>query len=589
MFNPYREWLGIPENQLPANYYRLLGLETFESDVSAISNAADRVMLYVRTFQSGRRSAESQKLLNELSAARVCLLNAQSKAQYDAQLRAEMGPAPTASAPIAMGTPVGTPMGRAVGTPVGRAAGIPSGHPAGPSGNQAPIQTEFTQFQKNASFTSKKRSRKEKEKSQTGMLIAIAGGIAAVLCFFVLFSGGSSQPQPVNDQPQSENEQAGSLTQATASIPQNAQEPETKAEEKPVTQTEILSETAPQTEIPTETESAKTKISSKARTEKVKRAKPVAEAANSEMREIPNLPKDFPRFLVSGSNDGEIRFWNPRQGTCEFTFEGKQKQLIRRVKFSPDGKFVVTAGKDPLVRVWDPKTGELLQTLEKHRQQVNDLAFTRDGKKLLTVSLDQAFGIWNTETWELLDSFRISGRTPWVGDWSPDGTRFVAGYADGGIVLWDAESGEKLLEFKGHSNSVETIRFSPDGTRFISSASDQLLRSWDPETGEMLESAPMPGCVKQIDFSSDGQKLIYCGRFPKVFVVKSDSLRTVLLEFDALGQPNETVLFSPDDHFAVLTCQNGVIRIFDLKTGQSCAEFHGHSSSVWSADLGNSD
>ena len=86
-FNPYIEWLGIPEHQLPPTHYRLLGVETYESNTTVISNAADRAMLFIRTFQTGPHSAESQRVLNEISAARVCLLNKKKKAEYDESLR----------------------------------------------------------------------------------------------------------------------------------------------------------------------------------------------------------------------------------------------------------------------------------------------------------------------------------------------------------------------------------------------------------------------------------------------------------------------------------------------------------------------
>lgn len=89
-FDPYLHWLGIRDPQRPPNHYRLLGVELFESDPEVISNAADRQMAHVRTFQTGRHSAESQKLLNELAGAKVCLLHPEKKAAYDAQLRAEL-------------------------------------------------------------------------------------------------------------------------------------------------------------------------------------------------------------------------------------------------------------------------------------------------------------------------------------------------------------------------------------------------------------------------------------------------------------------------------------------------------------------
>ncbi len=89
-FDPYRKWLGIPKREQPPNHYRLLALDWFEDDPEVIEAAADRQMAHVRTYQSGRHAEDSQRVLNELSAARVCLLNPEKKAAYDAQLRAKL-------------------------------------------------------------------------------------------------------------------------------------------------------------------------------------------------------------------------------------------------------------------------------------------------------------------------------------------------------------------------------------------------------------------------------------------------------------------------------------------------------------------
>jgi hypothetical protein len=116
-FDPYYKWLGIaPKDQSP-NHYRLLGVDLFEADPETITNAADRQMAHVRTFQTGPHSALSQKLLNEISAARVCLLNPAKKAVYDAKLRAkEVSPpveAPRAVPPVAPPLPVARPVATA--------------------------------------------------------------------------------------------------------------------------------------------------------------------------------------------------------------------------------------------------------------------------------------------------------------------------------------------------------------------------------------------------------------------------------------------------------------------------------------------
>ena len=86
-FDAYYKWLGIPPEEQPADHYRLLAIARFESDPDVIDGAADRQMAHVRTFQTGQHSALSQKILNELAAARLCLLTPEKKASYDSGLR----------------------------------------------------------------------------------------------------------------------------------------------------------------------------------------------------------------------------------------------------------------------------------------------------------------------------------------------------------------------------------------------------------------------------------------------------------------------------------------------------------------------
>lgn len=85
-FDPYHKWLGIPSWEQPANHYRLLGLTLFESDADVIETAGDQRMAHLRTFQVGAHAADCQKLLNELAAARLCLLTPERKSAYDDEL-----------------------------------------------------------------------------------------------------------------------------------------------------------------------------------------------------------------------------------------------------------------------------------------------------------------------------------------------------------------------------------------------------------------------------------------------------------------------------------------------------------------------
>ena len=90
-FDPYHKWLGIPPRDQPADHYRLLGVERFEDDSDVLSLAADQRMHFLRSFQNGERAKLSQQLLNEIAAARVCLLDEKKKAAYDANLKQKPG------------------------------------------------------------------------------------------------------------------------------------------------------------------------------------------------------------------------------------------------------------------------------------------------------------------------------------------------------------------------------------------------------------------------------------------------------------------------------------------------------------------
>lgn len=84
----YQLCLGIPEEQCPPDHYQLLGLRAFESDPQLIAAAADRRMQLLREQQLGRYRRESQRLLNEVAEARICLLSPDEKIVYDRGLAA---------------------------------------------------------------------------------------------------------------------------------------------------------------------------------------------------------------------------------------------------------------------------------------------------------------------------------------------------------------------------------------------------------------------------------------------------------------------------------------------------------------------
>ncbi|MGB6042608.1 MAG: hypothetical protein WBF93_05565 [Pirellulales bacterium] len=106
-FDPYLQWLDIPQTEQPPNYYRLLGIPLFESDVTVISTAADAQLLNLRQRQRGIYAQEAARLMNEVATARRCLSEAVSKAAYYAGVQSGLQRAqPLAARSVASVVPI---------------------------------------------------------------------------------------------------------------------------------------------------------------------------------------------------------------------------------------------------------------------------------------------------------------------------------------------------------------------------------------------------------------------------------------------------------------------------------------------------
>jgi len=89
-YDAYHLWLGIPPEEQPPSHYRLLGLRLFEENTEVIRNAADRQRSQVKRLGVNQFQQIGQELLNEIEAAKICLLRPEKRQVYDEQLRNEL-------------------------------------------------------------------------------------------------------------------------------------------------------------------------------------------------------------------------------------------------------------------------------------------------------------------------------------------------------------------------------------------------------------------------------------------------------------------------------------------------------------------
>lgn len=91
-FDPYHKWLGISAKDQPPNYYRLLGIDLFESDPEVIVATFNRQRAHLLTYQNGPYKDHAQRILQEVIAARSCLSDPLARQAYDQQLQMTAAP-----------------------------------------------------------------------------------------------------------------------------------------------------------------------------------------------------------------------------------------------------------------------------------------------------------------------------------------------------------------------------------------------------------------------------------------------------------------------------------------------------------------
>lgn len=91
-FDPYDRWFNIPPGEQPPDHYRLLGIDRFESETAVINEAAEQRVAFLHDVATGPQVAMTQRLLNEVAAARLCLTDPEKKSAYDAKLKQPPAP-----------------------------------------------------------------------------------------------------------------------------------------------------------------------------------------------------------------------------------------------------------------------------------------------------------------------------------------------------------------------------------------------------------------------------------------------------------------------------------------------------------------
>ena len=88
----------------------------------------------------------------------------------------------------------------------------------------------------------------------------------------------------------------------------------------------------------------------------------------------------------------DLWIWNAQSGLRSLTHSAGEEEP----KWSPNGKWIASAGEDNTVRVWSAEDGTLLQTLQESQQPLLDVAFSPDSR-FIAASSDKQVLTWQQQ------------------------------------------------------------------------------------------------------------------------------------------------------------------------------------------------
>jgi WD40 repeat protein len=277
--------------------------------------------------------------------------------------------------------------------------------------------------------------------------------------------------------------------------------------------------------------------------------------------------------------------WDLQDGTRLWKHRGN---FVRCLRVSQDGEFVAMGTAAQRVMLMNIRTGEVVESLEGHADDIDGLAFHPGGGLLASADRAGVIRLWRLDVDEadtksvegltMLDQsdipwprcFRAHSDRAWSLDFSPDGDRLLSCSKDGTVKVWARRPPQ--MERPRETGDLVDLVFTRSGEEVLVCETNRI-RLWTRGTGQQdIFGTGIAAEMSSVAISPDG-RTVACGDLHgQVYLwdrVQGKVVRTVSMHDDHVDR----IRFGPDGGMMLTSSWDGTAKLWRVDSCEELATF----------------
>jgi len=254
---------------------------------------------------------------------------------------------------------------------------------------------------------------------------------------------------------------------------------------------------------------------------------------------------------------------------------------ILDVKFTKNGRYVLTCGQDRTVRLWNPT--RLDPAIPSQRRCA--YAFANDEGMYGSVPVDALPQALPISTYHAQHMYEVSSVA------IDDGNKCVISSSNKAVFVSDVMTSKLLRRFDGHEGRVNSVACNADASVVLSGSYDGTVKCWDVRNNsnsstpiQVLDEAT--DSVTSVFVTNDQYEIITTSVDSKL---RTYDLRKGQLRVDHLveaGSALTSVALSNDSQCLIVNCLDGIVRLVERSNGNVIGKYsNSHQAKEYSVGV----